>query len=146
MSRNEPFESVPTANDHANQAISLSQALLAPRIVIEDTQPVLEAGTFAAKAISGQPVAVSSKVYCDGHDRLAVMLSWRQANSRRWHCVAMHSPGNDLWLAEFTPTEPGPTPVQHRSLGRPLRHLLPRPGEKVPRRCRGHAGAWKRAG
>ncbi|MFF7065301.1 maltotransferase domain-containing protein [Pseudomonas sp. NPDC008258] len=108
MSRNEPFESVPMANDHADQAIGLSQALLAPRIVIEDTQPVLEAGTFAAKAISGQPVAVSSKVYCDGHDRLAVMLNWRQANSRRWHCVPMQSPGNDLWLAEFTPTELGP--------------------------------------
>jgi starch synthase (maltosyl-transferring) len=105
MSRNEPFENVPTANDHPDQAISLSQALLAPRIVIEDTQPVLEAGTFAAKAISGQPVVVGSKVYCDGHDRLAVMLNWRQANSRRWHCVPMHSPGNDLWLAEFTPTE-----------------------------------------
>ncbi|MDR2315832.1 MAG: alpha-1,4-glucan--maltose-1-phosphate maltosyltransferase [Pseudomonas sp.] len=108
MSRNEPFESVPMANDHPDQAIGLSQALLAPRIVIEDTQPVLEAGTFAAKAISGQPVAVSSNVYCDGHDRLAVMLSWRQAHSRRWHCVPMHSPGNDLWLAEFTPTELGP--------------------------------------
>jgi len=108
MSRNEPFESVPTANDHPDQAISLSQALLAPRIVIEDTEPALEAGTFAAKAISGQPVAVSSKVYSDGHDRLAVMLNWRQANSRRWHCVPMQSAGNDLWLAEFTPTELGP--------------------------------------
>ena len=108
MSRNEPFESVPMANDHPEQAISLSQALLAPRIVIEDTEPVLEAGTFAAKAISGQPVAVSSKVYSDGHDRLAVMLYWRQAHSRRWHCVPMQSAGNDLWLAEFTPTELGP--------------------------------------
>ncbi|MFV3288354.1 alpha-1,4-glucan--maltose-1-phosphate maltosyltransferase [Pseudomonas sp. NY11955] len=108
MSRNEPFESVPMANDHPDQAISLSQALLAPRIVIEDTQPVLEAGTFAAKAISGQPVAVSSKVYSDGHDRLAVMLNWRQAHSRRWHCVPMQSAGNDLWLGEFTPAELGP--------------------------------------
>ncbi|EJN40095.1 glycosidase [Pseudomonas sp. GM84] len=108
MSRNEPFESVPMANDHPEQAVSLSQALMAPRIVVEDTQPVLECGTFAAKAISGQAVAVSSKVYSDGHDRLAVMLNWRQANSRRWHCVPMHSPGNDLWLAEFTPLELGP--------------------------------------
>jgi len=108
MSRNEPFESVPTATDRADHAISLSQALLAPRIVIEDTQPVLEAGAFAAKAVSGQPVAVSSKVYSDGHDRLAVMLNWRQAHSRRWHRVPMQSPGNDLWLAEFTPTELGP--------------------------------------
>ncbi len=108
MSRNEPFESVPMANDHPDQAISLAQALLAPRIVIEDTQPVLDAGTFAAKAISGQPVAVSGKVYSDGHDRLAVMLHWRQAHSRQWHSVPMQSPGNDLWLAEFTPLELGP--------------------------------------
>ncbi|MBH3415824.1 alpha-1,4-glucan--maltose-1-phosphate maltosyltransferase [Pseudomonas putida] len=108
MSRNEPFESVPMANDHPDQAISLAQALLAPRIVIEDCSPVLDGGTFAAKAISGQPVAVSCKVYSDGHDRLAVMLNWRQANSRRWHCVPMQSAGNDLWLAEFTPTELGP--------------------------------------
>jgi len=108
MSRNEPFESVPMANDHPDQAISLAQALLAPRIVIEDCSPVLDGGTFAAKAISGQPVAVSSKVYSDGHDRLAVMLNWRQANSRRWHCVPMQSAGNDLWLAEFTPTVLGP--------------------------------------
>ena len=108
MSRNEPFQSVPAANDHPEQAISLSQALLAPRLVIEGTQPALDGGTFAVKAISGQAVAVSSKVYSDGHDRLAVMLNWRQANSRRWHCVPMHSPGNDLWLAEFTPTELGP--------------------------------------
>lgn len=108
MSRNEPFESVPMANDHPDQAISLAQALLAPRIVIEDTQPVLDAGSFAAKAVSGQPVAVSTKAYSDGHDRLAVMLNWRQAHSRRWHCVPMQSAGNDLWQAEFTPTELGP--------------------------------------
>ena len=107
MSGNEPFESVPMALDHPDQAISLSQALLAPRIVIEDAGPVLDAGAFAAKAISGQPVHASAKVYSDGHDRLAVMLYWRQAHSRRWHAVPMQSPGNDLWLAEFTPTELG---------------------------------------
>ncbi|MEJ5861775.1 alpha-1,4-glucan--maltose-1-phosphate maltosyltransferase [Pseudomonas farsensis] len=107
MSGNEPFESVPMAFDHPDQAISLSQALLAPRIVIEDAGPVLDGGAFAAKAISGQPVQASAKVYSDGHDRLAVMLYWRQAHSRRWHAVPMQSPGNDLWLAEFTPTELG---------------------------------------
>ncbi|WDY56292.1 alpha-1,4-glucan--maltose-1-phosphate maltosyltransferase [Pseudomonas sp. PSKL.D1] len=107
MSRNEPFESVPTASDHPHQAIGLSQALLAPRIVIEDTQPVLEGGAFAAKAISGQPVAVSCKVYSDGHDRLAVMLNWHEATSRRVHCVPMQALGNDLWQAEFTPAELG---------------------------------------
>lgn len=107
MSRSEPFESVPMANDHPEQAISLSQALLAPRLVIENTSPVLDGGTFAAKAISGQPVQVSSKVYSDGHDQLMVVLHWREANSRHWHGVPMQAAGNDLWLAEFTPVELG---------------------------------------
>jgi len=107
MSRSEPFESVPMANDHPEQAISLSQALLAPRLVIENTSPVLDGGTFAAKAISGQPVQVSSKVYSDGHDQLMVLLHWREANSRHWHGVPMQAAGNDLWLAEFTPVQLG---------------------------------------
>ncbi|MBC7213327.1 MAG: DUF3416 domain-containing protein, partial [Pseudomonas sp.] len=107
MSGKEPFESVAMANDHPDQAISLAQALLAPRIVIEDASPVLDGGTFAAKAVRGHKVEVSAKVYTDGHDRLAVSLNWRQAHSRRWHCVAMHSPGNDLWQAEFTPADLG---------------------------------------
>ncbi|HDS1737773.1 alpha-1,4-glucan--maltose-1-phosphate maltosyltransferase [Pseudomonas sp. BP8] len=107
MSRNEPFESVPMANDHPDQVVSLSQALLAPRLVIEDTMPVLDGGTFAAKAVSGQPVQVTSKVYSDGHDQLMVVLHWRQARSPHWHALPMVAEGNDLWRAEFTPVELG---------------------------------------
>ncbi|MFY9963780.1 alpha-1,4-glucan--maltose-1-phosphate maltosyltransferase [Pseudomonas sp.] len=109
MTRDEPFETdrVAAANDHPDQAISLSQALLAPRIVIEDTQPLLDGGVFAVKAVVGEPVQVSSKVYTDGHDSLVVMLNWRQAQSRRWHCVPMVFAGNDLWQADFTVIEQG---------------------------------------
>ncbi len=110
MTRDEPFETdriVPAA-DHPDQAISLSQALLEPRIVIENTQPLLDGGLFAVKAVVGEAVQVSSKVYSDGHDALAVMLNWRQAHSRRWHCVPMTFAGNDLWQAQFTVAEQGP--------------------------------------
>ncbi|MCP3751992.1 alpha-1,4-glucan--maltose-1-phosphate maltosyltransferase [Pseudomonas sp. SBB6] len=109
MTRDEPFETdrMPSANDHPDQALSLSQALLEPRIVIENTVPVLDGGLFAVKAVVGEPVQVSSKVYADGHDALAVMLNWRQAHSRRWHCVPMQFAGNDLWQAEFTVSEQG---------------------------------------
>ncbi|MDD2058845.1 alpha-1,4-glucan--maltose-1-phosphate maltosyltransferase [Pseudomonas sp. GD03860] len=109
MTRDEPFETDRTApaTDHPDQAISLSQALLEPRIVIESTQPLLDGGLFAVKAVVGAAVQVSSKVYSDGHDTLAVMLNWRQAQSRRWHCVPMRFAGNDLWQAEFTVTEQG---------------------------------------
>ncbi|WP_010223749.1 hypothetical protein, partial [Pseudomonas donghuensis] len=41
MTRDEPFETdrMPSASDHPDQALSLSQALLEPRIVIENTVP-----------------------------------------------------------------------------------------------------------
>ncbi|WP_296268530.1 alpha-1,4-glucan--maltose-1-phosphate maltosyltransferase [Pseudomonas sp. UBA6562] len=108
MSRNEPYESVPMANDHPQQAISLAQALMAPRIVIEDIQPTLDGGAFAAKAVVGQPVAVSAKVYSDGHDRLAVVLHWRAAAADAWHSTSLIDMGNDLWQGEFTPEALGP--------------------------------------
>ncbi|SPO69694.1 alpha-1,4-glucan--maltose-1-phosphate maltosyltransferase [Pseudomonas sp. JV241A] len=109
MTRDEPFETdrMTPANDHPDQALSLSQALLEPRIVIENTLPVLDGGLFAVKAVVGEPVQVSSKVYADGHDALVVMLNWRQAHSRRWHCLPMQFTGNDLWQAEFTVSEQG---------------------------------------
>ncbi|WP_313740239.1 alpha-1,4-glucan--maltose-1-phosphate maltosyltransferase [Pseudomonas sp.] len=108
MSRNEPYESVPMANDHPQQAISLAQALMAPRIVIEDIQPTLDGGAFAAKAVVGQSVAVSAKVYSDGHDRLAVVLHWRAAAADDWHSTSLIDMGNDLWQGEFTPEALGP--------------------------------------
>ncbi|WP_028693668.1 alpha-1,4-glucan--maltose-1-phosphate maltosyltransferase [Pseudomonas cremoricolorata] len=108
MSGNAPFEHVPTANDHPDQAISLAEALMAPRIVIEDVQPTLDGGAFPAKATVGQPVSVSAKVYSDGHDRLAVMLHWRAGGQGDWHSTSLISQGNDLWTGEFTPEALGP--------------------------------------
>ncbi|PTT87229.1 alpha-1,4-glucan--maltose-1-phosphate maltosyltransferase, partial [Pseudomonas sp. HMWF031] len=57
-----------------NPHMPLSQALLLPRIVIENTMPTLDGGQFAVKAVVGQDVVVTSKVYADGHDRLAVRV------------------------------------------------------------------------
>lgn len=109
MTRDEPFETdrVAPANDHPDQAVSLSQALLEPRIVIENTQPVLDGGLFAVKAVVNEVLQVSSKVYCDGHETLAVQLNWRQAGSRRWHCLPMSFAGNDLWQVPFSVPEQG---------------------------------------
>ena len=51
-----------------NPHIPLSQALLLPRIAIEDTMPTLDGGQFAVKSIAGREVVVTSKVFADGHD------------------------------------------------------------------------------
>lgn len=84
-----------------DHVLSLSQALLLPRIVIEDTQPAIDGGQFAVKAIVGQTVTVSTKVYADGHDKLAVVLRWHEAGSDTWHSTTMRELGNDSWEAEL---------------------------------------------
>lgn len=75
--------------------LSLSQALLLPRIVIESTTPAIEGGVFAVKSVVGQRWTVDSKVYADGHDKLAVMLRWRDSQGGEWRSAAMRDLGND---------------------------------------------------
>ncbi|MDE1166587.1 MAG: alpha-1,4-glucan--maltose-1-phosphate maltosyltransferase [Pseudomonas sp.] len=104
MTADEPFEAGQTAtrDEQSEHALSLSQALLLPRIVIESTQPVIEGGLFAVKAIVGQSLTVTSKVYADGHDKLAVVLRWRAVGSDSWHSTHMQELGNDSWQASFS--------------------------------------------
>ena len=91
-----------------SSTLPLSQALLLPRIAIESTSPVIDGGEFAVKAVVGQTVQVSSKVFSDGHDQLAVTLHWRLANSDDWSAAPMRFVGNDAWSGQFT------VPVQGR--------------------------------
>ena len=81
--------------------LPLSHALLLPRIAIESTSPVLENGQFAVKATQGRTVDVTSKVFTDGHDQLAVMLHWRRAEQQEWSTAAMTFVGNDGWAGQF---------------------------------------------
>jgi starch synthase (maltosyl-transferring) len=98
-------DSLATDVPHPTQPLPLTQALQLPRIVIEDTQPVLESGQLAAKAIIGQPVTVTSKVFADGHDKMAVRIRYRAADEQQWLSAPMRDLGNDSWIGEFTPTK-----------------------------------------
>ena len=84
-----------------NPHIPLSQALLLPRIVIEDTMPILEGGQFAVKAVVGQDVEVTSNVFADGHDKLAVRLRWRGEGDAVWRSEVMADLGNNAWQGRF---------------------------------------------
>jgi starch synthase (maltosyl-transferring) len=109
MTADEPFEAGQTAIDdeQTEHPLSLSQALLMPRIVIENTAPVIEGGLFAVKAVVGQTLTVTSKVYADGHDKLAVVLRWRAQGSDQWYSTNMLHLGNDSWQAQFSVTDVG---------------------------------------
>ncbi|WP_434604304.1 alpha-1,4-glucan--maltose-1-phosphate maltosyltransferase [Pseudomonas sp. R1-7] len=91
----------PTDLDY-NPHLPLSQALMLPRIAIEDTMPVIDGGQFAAKALAGQDVTVTSKVFADGHDKLAVRIRWRALEDEIWNSEVMTELGNNGWRGQFT--------------------------------------------
>ncbi len=107
MTADQPFETGQAAEQSNEQPLSLSQALLLPRIVIEDTRPAIDGGQFAVKAVVGQTLIVDSKVYADGHDKLAVVLRWRALGSNSWHSVGMKDLGNDSWQGQFSVDQVG---------------------------------------
>ena len=85
-----------------NPHLPLSQALLLPRIAIENTMPVIDGGQFAAKALAGRDVTVTSKVFADGHDKLAVRIRWRALEDDIWNSEVMTELGNNGWRGQFT--------------------------------------------
>ena len=84
-----------------NPHMPLSQALLLPRIAIENTMPTLDGGQFAVKAVVGQDVVVTSKVFADGHDKLAVRVRWRAEGDETWQSEVMTDLGNNGWQGRF---------------------------------------------
>ena len=90
-----------------DSVLPLSQALLLPRIAIESTMPVIDNGEFAVKAVVGQRVHVTSKVFADGHDKLAVLIRWRALGDESWHSVVMLDIGNNGWEGAFTVAHQG---------------------------------------
>ncbi|MDO7899092.1 alpha-1,4-glucan--maltose-1-phosphate maltosyltransferase [Pseudomonas citrulli] len=90
-----------------NPHLPLSQALLLPRIAIENTMPTIDGGQFAAKVVAGRDVTVTSKVFTDGHDKLAVRIRWRSLQEERWNSEVMTDLGNNGWRGQFNVPEQG---------------------------------------
>src|SRR5690606_16430040 len=87
--------------------IDLQEAVTLPRIAIEDVQPVVEGGRFAAKATVGQPLTFSAVIFTDGHELMAAELLWRSADESDWQRQPLTLLGNDHWQARLLPEAPG---------------------------------------
>ena len=79
------------------------------RIVIEDVEPRLESGRFAAKAITHRAARIHARIFSDGHDKLAAEVAWREGKGQPWQKAALQPLGNDHWEAHITPTQVGRT-------------------------------------
>jgi starch synthase (maltosyl-transferring) len=81
------------------------------RVVIEPISPIVDGGSFPAKASLGEPVVVRADVFAEGHDAISAALRWRAAGSGtrrpKWNEVAMTAEVNDRWAAAFVPEQLG---------------------------------------
>ena len=78
-----------------------------PRPIIAELSPQVDAGRFEAKRILGEPIRVTARVICDGHDRLAGVLRFRPEGREDWSECPLEPLGNDRFAAEFVATELG---------------------------------------
>ncbi len=71
------------------------------RVVIENVYPEIDAGRFPVKRTVGQAVRVEADIHTDGHDLIAALLRFRDADRANWSETAMTPIGNDRWAGEF---------------------------------------------
>jgi len=72
------------------------------RVVIECLAPVVDAGRFPIKRVTGERVDVTLDAFTDGHDRIAGILLYRHESENVWQEVPLTPGHNDRWHASFT--------------------------------------------
>jgi starch synthase (maltosyl-transferring) len=77
------------------------------RIVIEDVQPVLDAGAHAPKVPAGDAVAISATILRDGHEIVRATVRHRAPGAGWDEYVMVDAPGTDRWSASLQPTALG---------------------------------------
>lgn len=77
------------------------------RVVIENVQPVVDQGRYAAKRTVGETVRVTADIFTDGHDHLRAQLLYKHGSAARWTKLEMVHEVNDEWSAVFPVTEKG---------------------------------------
>src|SRR5436189_4476039 len=73
-----------------------------PSIVIENLQPLIDAGRYPIKRITGEDLTVEADIFKDGHDVVAAILKWRVLGKRAWRETPMNFVDNDRWRGVCT--------------------------------------------
>ena len=77
------------------------------RVIIENVQPVVDSGRYAARRAVGERVDVSASIFADGHDHLRARVLYKKEGTGTWSEVGMKPSWNDEWWAAFYVTEKG---------------------------------------
>ncbi len=71
------------------------------RVIIENVQPEVDGGRYAAKRTVGETVNVTADIFSDGHDHIRAYLLYRHESSAEWLTAEMVHHVNDQWSATF---------------------------------------------
>jgi starch synthase (maltosyl-transferring) len=91
----------------ATAGLASGPELGGPRYFIEDVNPAIDGGRFAAKRIVAEPLEVWADIFRDGHEISAASLLWSREGESEWRREPMRHFQNDRWVGSFTPTEIG---------------------------------------
>jgi starch synthase (maltosyl-transferring) len=71
------------------------------RVIIEEIQPQVNCGRYAAKRTLGDTVTITATVFGDGHDHVAGRLLYRHQSESDWRSTPLIPINNDIWSADF---------------------------------------------
>ena len=77
------------------------------RIQIQAVEPQVDGGRWAVKRTVGEQVAVSARIFRDGHETLGAAVRYRRPGATRWTEQSMQPQGNDRWAGTFGVDAPG---------------------------------------
>src|SRR4051794_28875578 len=75
--------------------------LAANRVAVERVTPELDGGRFPIKRIVGDVLEVEADIFCDGHEKLAAVVKYRQRDDEAWQEAPMRLVDNDRWAGRF---------------------------------------------
>ena len=77
------------------------------RVVIEEVQPIVNAGRYPASRIVGDTVIISAAIFADGHDHVAARVLYKHSSERTWRNAPLAALSNDVWHGGFTVSKLG---------------------------------------
>lgn len=77
------------------------------RVIIENVQPQVDGGLYAAKRTVGEMVNVTADIFSDGHDHVRAHLLFKKEGAKKWDRKVLVHVGNDSWSAAFKAAEKG---------------------------------------
>jgi len=89
---------------NGRRSSQLLETLARHRIAIQEIDPSVDCGRFAAKAVAGWPLTVTADVFADGHEQVRAEVHLNGGAVQPMEMVV-----NDRWSAEITFDDIGPS-------------------------------------